>query len=261
LSIRSSIPQPHSVFACIFFAARIDKEVCIARLALLLAITAAILISGCAERGQPHYSRSRQRVILPSTGEVALHAEPVSTIDGVLLAKMSVTNLTERQRALRPSGIVAITDKGERVNELELNDSALANNGQALFEAIGGSAVIAGGENQGFFTAGDWFAMMLIAPAGEFVLMAGIASYYNEPYPVRFEHFQIEVHHLKFTRTQGVLTAGDEVTGYFFLPNRSYKALELSLENVLSGNEEVMTIPWSVTSTTEQSPVPTQPPE
>jgi len=246
LTRRATIPQPLALLAHVF-AMRKGRLTANLLFGFLLTIVSLVFIAGCAERGQPHFPQTGRRVTLPPTGEVELHAEPVTTIDGVLLAKMSVRNLTERQRSLKESGIAAITEKGVRVNELGLNDPAVVGNGQALFRAIGGSAVAAGGENEGLLSAGDWIAMMLVmAPIGEFILMKGMASDYRQPYSVRLEHYQIEIHLIKFTYSKGELAKGEEVTGYFFLPNRSYKALELSLDNLLSGNEEVMTIPWSV---------------
>ncbi len=230
-----------------------------ARRIFLLSFLGALLLAGCAEQGKTHYAQSSQRMPLPP-GEVALTAAPVTTINGVLLAKMSVTNLTERERALERGAITGITDKGESVPEFQLYDPVIEENGKALFDAIGGSSIVAAGEDARFFSAGDWIAMMLFAPAGEVMLIANMAKDYRKPYSERLRHYQIEVHHDEFTYEKGRLEPGKEVSGYFFMPNRDYKSLELTVRNVYTGNAEVVTIPWYVSASADQSSAAAQQP-
>jgi hypothetical protein len=42
--------------------------------------------------------------------------------------------------------------------------------------------------------------------------------------------------------------------GYVFLPNQNYKAIEVTVHNELTGNNEVITVPWDSAADVETAP-------
>jgi hypothetical protein len=205
---------------------------------------AGIWLGGCAAQAPPAIVHEPQVVRLPETGELEVHARALAPAGDVLPVLVSIKNVTPRARVLGHPAIRGITDSGEEVAELDLHDPAVTENaGQLLLEVKDASknlmAETFGGKNLGWTIAAGPMLWTIVGVSYAVTAVSGSTA--------KLAGYTLEV---KNDAGAGNLSGNpngyvSSVSGCVFLANRTYSGIEVNVKNVLTGNSEVLTVPWS----------------
>ena len=214
----------------------------------MTAAAAALWINGCTAantgRGvQPDL----KRIELPQSGELEVHARALSPVGNVLPLEVSITNLADRARVLRYPAVGGITESGEVVPDLAVDDPAVAANADALRTKVsGGQGAVDEALAASWAGKGGWGWVIASGPFGWTELAINSAIVAHSSPSSRLELYSLEMARpARKDMPLGYLATGERVTGYVFLPRQNYKALRVTVINLLTHNEEVMTVPWN----------------
>jgi hypothetical protein len=215
-------------------------------LAALLVVIAVFLNDCTVRMPEGQIQKQFRRIELPQSAELEVHARALPSAGDVLPVELWVTNLAERARVLKPFSVVGIAQSGDRVDELRLEDPAIVANDAALLAEVSGGK---GAFDEALILSEDppgaWF---LLGGPIEWAIVASNAARVGRETPswrLRFYCLATKKLSQRKDRPPNYLATGQIATGYAFLPNRKYKALELTVQNLLTGNDEVITIPWN----------------
>ena len=211
----------------------------------VVAFVGAVWLSGCASNDTT-IERPPRRIQLPQSGELELHAQALAPVGNVLPVRLSVKSVAPRARTFKQSGVCGITDSGERIQELSLDDPTVVANGAGLLQEVGGGES-AFSETFGEATCerrgmrqGCAMPWGLMVAGGPFEWIGvGVASAVTAARSPSSRLADYELHSGGF----GSMNQGTEITGYAFLPNRHYAAIEFSVLNALTNNDELITVP------------------
>jgi hypothetical protein len=203
----------------------------------LVAFVAVASSHGCASR-ETIVTNPHRRIQLPQSGELEVQAQALVPVGSVLPVYISVKNLAPRARTFKQPGVFGITDAGERILELSLDDPSVVTNGEGLFmEVAGGRSamsellaentlpwpmVVAGGPGLWTAFAVHWAMKSASSPSE------------------RLADYRLEA--LKSSEKPN-LEQGIEYRGYVFFPNRHYATIEFTVLNTLTGNDEFIRVP------------------
>jgi len=223
---------------------------------LLGAAAAAVWLGGCAsqELSQDRpIVREPQRVQLPQTGELEVHADAMPLVGNVIPVKLSVKNLAPRSRVLDKPAVRAITVSGERVNELGLDDPAVVENGSELLRVVSNGQSAMGAVVEKDF--GGWGAIGFISLLGAGPVLMAMVAIDSVAEAAKNPSQRLRRYSLgdpasgafgEEPRYPTNLVVGQiSISGYVFLANQKYTALEVTVINTLTGNDEVLTVPWN----------------
>jgi hypothetical protein len=215
----------------------------------LTALLSAVWLSGCATAGDITISRTRRKIRLPQSGELQVRAEALAPFGNVLPIKLSVTNVAPRERVFKQPVVSAITDSGQRIQELSLNDPAVVANGDGLLLEVGGGE---GAMSEAWRANWDipWGVMVAAGPMAWTALAVQSAMAAASSPASRLADYRLRVVSDSGKRS---LQHGVEYIGYALFPTRHYAAVELTVVNVLTNNDECITVPLaSATPTTRE---------
>ncbi len=235
---------------------------------MLSAVAAAAWLSGCAIQDVSPIVREPQRIQLSQSGELEVHTHAMPPVGDVLPVQVSVRNLAPRARVIET--VQGITDSGEHVDELGLQDPVVVNNAAELFHIASGgqSALGAVVERMGGWLPASVIGVQVLG-AG-FVGIGAAAAWEAAKSPQeRLGCYRLGGRLLPeegttiglnkegtdvlaggrnprgiFDSNQSYIDSCGRNPGFVFLPNRSYTAIEVAVRNTLTSNVEVLTVPW-----------------
>ena len=216
---------------------------------------AAIWLGGCALQDPAQdrtIVRDPQRIQLPQSGELEVHAHATLPVGRVIPVKVSVANLAPRNRVLGRPAVRAITDSGERVDELGLDDPVVVENGSELLRVVsnGQSAMGAVVKDFGGWGAIGFFSLLGAGPVVMAIVAIDSAAEAAKSPSQRLRRYKLDDpasgplgqdHRYPTNVVVGQML----ISGYAFLANQKYTAIEVTVINTLTGNEEVLTVPWN----------------
>jgi len=213
----------------------------------LIVFVGVACLHGCSGR-EPAIPRPPRLIELPPSGELEVHALALAPVGDVLPIKLSVKNVAPRQRTFQ-EGVRAITDSGELVQELPLNDPSVVANGEGLLSEVSGGQSPAGDYLSGAACARrgvescGWGWVLASGPLA-WTVLGGMWAMKSAGSPSeRLADYRLQVGTSSGEQRIPALELGTEYTGYVFFPNQHYAAIELTVLNTLTSNEEFIRAP------------------
>jgi len=231
-------------------------------------LIATLRLCGCAAPEQPAespevvavpaVSLEPYQVELPQTGELEVHGRALPPLGGVLPLEVSVRNLQARARTF--ARVIGITDAAARIDQFGLYDPPIAQNTKEILSVVS--------DNQSFLATavegtGGWPVLTMISllgtpAAGLEALAISSAILATRSTTQRLQCYQLGgplifgaparmIAPRDYAMDRGTAICGRN-PGFVFLPDRHYDAIAVIDTNLLTGKEEVLTVPWSAVS-------------